>query len=258
MSRFILTQRLCRIATLACGFALLIACQTGNVAHSSGKMAAGGASPCRYYQSPRRLANWNTVGRPSFVARDATDDSVVYTPREGNPVTLHRCSQHYHCWTENFQPTCPGQQPSSVERPPGRCPLPADQPLNSWVEIHTVYSWDVRHDNCDPEKLDCCIPGQFPVVVMGYHAKVTADTTPGPVPVLWGPPSAEWSGSDTGPDNPPGSCKPINAKWSFVLGCNVTVGRGQLGLFHHQDRARGIQSPDRLSSDLNRVDAPQR
>lgn len=88
-------------------------------------------------------------------------------------------------------------------------------------------------------------------MVVGQHARVTADTVPGPIPVAWGPPSAEWTGSNTGPDH--GQCKTVTARWSFKMGCDLTVSLGQLSLFTHPDPARGLQPPARLSRDLNLV-----
>ncbi|HEV7669601.1 MAG TPA: hypothetical protein VGS22_13840 [Thermoanaerobaculia bacterium] len=202
-------------------------------------------------QSPRVLQGWNTVGAPATIARGTTDDTLVYTPAGGTPTTLHRCGQHYHCQIENLQPTCPGQHATAEGGPPGGCPKDSnDLPVGTWIEVHTVFSSEVA-EVCDTETLNCCKTG--PVVVMGYHAKVTANTTTEPIPVDWGLPAAEWSGSNTSPDESPGECKPISAKWRFSLGCDLTVGHGQLGLFRHADAARGLQPPNRLSSDLNRL-----
>ncbi len=225
-----------RAVTLACA-ALFLALA----------VCAQPAPPCKD-QSPRRLEKYDATSKTSTI-RKGPADTLVYTPRGGTPVTLQRCGQHYHCWIENLQPTCAGQHATPEGGPAAGCPkLP---PAGSWVEIHTVYSKEVAHDGCDPETLDCCKAGPF--VVKGYHAKVTEGGKPEPVPVLWGVPAAEWSGSNTGPDNPPGSCKPIHAQWDFKLGCGFTVSLGQLGGFHHQDQARGLQPPDRLSHDLTHV-----
>jgi hypothetical protein len=246
MQPFTLAPKIRRTVTLACGLAMFVV--PAAFAQSSVKSVEP-PPPCTD-QSPRLLENYDAESETSTVAPGA-DDTLIFTPRGGTPTTLHRCSQHYHCWIENLQPECPGQHATAAGGPAEGCPkLP---PVDSWVEIHTVYSAEVG-GSCDPETLACCTKGPF--VVMGYHAKVTADTTPGPVPVQWGPPSAEWSGSNTGPDNPPGECKPIRAQWSFTLGCDLTVSLGQLGLFHHQDQARGLQPPERLSSDLTHVCVP--
>src|SRR6185295_15505967 len=110
-------------------------------------------APCTD-QSPRRLENYPTGDRQPTVTRGATGDTVVYRPEGGTPVTLHRCSQHYHCWIENLQldPSCPGQTATESGGPAEGCPkLP---PVGSWVEIHTAYSAEVGQD-CDPETLGC-------------------------------------------------------------------------------------------------------
>ncbi len=198
-------------------------------------------------QTPRRLEKWNTKDAPATIKRGPTDDVITYIPEGKPPVTLQRCSQHYHCWIENLQPLCSDQHASSIGGPVGGCPARGQLPVGSWVEIHTAYSAEVGI-GCDPETLNCCTKGPF--VVLGYHAKVTADTTQKPVPVMdWSLAAAEWSGSNTGPDD--GGCKPVAAKWRFSLGCDQTIGLGQLGLFCHADQARGLQPADRLSSDLN-------
>ncbi len=198
-------------------------------------------------QSPRRLDNWNTENALPTIQRGANDNTVIYTPNGGSPTTLSRCGQHYHCEIENLQPVCPGQSATGIGGPPGSCPR--QPPVGSWVEVHTVFSATVGTTGCDPETLDCCTQGPF--VVLGYHAKVTADQNPRAVPVVWNPGAAEWTGSNTGPDDAPGQCKPLQVKWRFSLGCDSTLSLGQLGTFHHQDRARGLQSADRLSTDLN-------
>ncbi|HXO21356.1 MAG TPA: hypothetical protein VOA87_15700 [Thermoanaerobaculia bacterium] len=240
MHRITLAPRTRRTMTLACGLALVLAA-------AASVKGAERMVPCKD-QSPRRLEKYDAVSKTASVAKGA-GDTIVYTPKGGTPTRLLRCGQHYHCWIENLQPECPGQHATAAGGPADGCPkLP---PVGSWVEVHTVYSPRLAGGNCDPETLNCCA-GE-PVVVMGQHLKVTAGTTPGPVPVAWGPPWAEWSGSNTGPDIPPGSCKPISAHWSFALGCNSTVSLGQLGLFHHQDQARGLQPPVRLSKDLTHV-----
>jgi hypothetical protein len=191
-------------------------------------------------QSPRRLINYNTrLDRPTVTG----DDQVLtYTPPGGKPVVLQRCGQHYHCRIENWQPECLGQEARELGRPP-LCAQPSE---DSWVEIHTVYAPRNRGQGCDKETLNCC--EGLPVVVKAFHAKVRPGGTPVPIPVLWEQPSAEWSGSNTGPDDFPGDCKPVPARWSFTLGCNFTVTWAQLGLFHHPEPARGIQPS--VSNDL--------
>ncbi len=226
----------CRILIMVGGIALVP------------QIAAFGEGEACTNQTPRRLEKWNTENAPATVKKGATEDTVVYTPKGGSPTTLHRCSQHYHCWIENLQPKCPGQTATDVGGPPDKCPV--KPPVGSWVEVHTAFSSRVGTD-CDPETLNCCIEGPF--VVVGYHAKVTADEKPGKVPVNWTAEAAEWSGSNTGPDDAPGQCKPLQAKWRFSLSCDLKLSLGELGTFHHQDRARGLQPADRLSADLNHL-----
>jgi len=209
-----------------------------------------GVNGCTVYQSPRRLVNFDN-GRRVPAVKQGPGDTILYTPSGSTtPTSLRRCGQHYHCWIENFQ-GCPGQRPTVVGGPP-QCPV--SPPADSWVEIHTIYSPEVG-ENCDPETLACCKGS--PVVVMGYHAKVTGDALPGgvAVPVHFGPEYAEWQGSDTGPDpgNDPQYCRPIAAFWSFTLRCDLTVSQGQLSLFHKQDPARRLQPADRLSHPLVEV-----
>jgi hypothetical protein len=195
---------------------------------------------CGNPQSPRTLADFQQ--QPTFSVDHSADSTaaVVYTrSSDGRKWTLNRCGQHYHCQPENVQPAC-GQQGAR-----GTCAKPVP---GNWVEIHTVYS-SRPATNCDPETLDCCKskdPGD-PVLVIGYHAKVTKKGPPlQPFPVPWGFPSAQWSGSTTG-TKPPVDCKPA-AQWKFILGCDFTVSTAQLGLFKHMDQSRPLQT--RLSQDL--------
>jgi hypothetical protein len=102
--------------------------------------------------------------------------------------------------------------------------------------------------------------------VVAYHAKVTTSTS-GPasclspdshriakVPVCWGPPSAEWSGSTTGP--PYDTCKGP-ALWTFALICEgVEVSRSRLAQLGAPEQVRGLQR-QRLSDDLARVPPPK-
>lgn len=230
-----------RLVALACGLAVL--------ALSSAFAASPRPAPCKN-QSPRRLERWNTVNAPATVAKGATDDTLVYTEHGKEPETLHQCSQHYHCWIENLEPLCRGQRATEHGGPPGACPKPLEQPVGSWVEVHTVYSAGVAPHCEHPETLECCTKGPF--VVMGSHAKVTADRTPAPIQVQWGTPAAEWTGSNTGADDETG-CKPIEAQWRFRLDCGLTVSLGQLNEFTHPDKARGLQPAARLSRDLNHI-----
>jgi hypothetical protein len=201
-------------------------------------------------QTPRVLGKYNLELAQPTVVRGKNDNTIVYKPPGGKPTTLRRCSQHYHCRIENLQPECDGQEASEIGRPP-LCSQPMQ---GSWVEIHTVYAPRVLGQGCDPESLNCCV-GE-PVVVKAYHARVNPGLQSRDVPVLWDLPAAEWSGSNTGPDDYPGGCKPVAARWSFTLGCNYTVTWGQLKTFHHPEPARGLQPPERLSSDLAKVPKP--
>jgi hypothetical protein len=213
----------------------------------AGQPATETGQVCSNPQSPRRLAGYQNT--PTFsISRAAPDsgDSLSYLRlADHRSFLLKRCGQHYHCQVENVQPQC-GQAPSA-----GTCGSPAP---GAWVEIHTVYSTQVG-TGCDPEKLDCCqsLKEGDPVLVMAYHARVTAEGPPlQPIPLPWGYETARWSGSTTGEEKPSQPCKPP-AQWNFVLGCGFTVSKAQLGLFHHLDQARGLQS--QLSHDLVRQPA---
>lgn len=194
-------------------------------------------------QSPRSLtaADWKwTTGTPAVRRRDA--DSIVYSPRVGVDLTLHRCAQHYHCRIENVQ-GCPAEH--EPRAPEAACPR--EPPVDSWVEIHTVYHQGPLRVPT-PQELDLCT--EQPLVVVAHHAQVTRDTTPLPL-VHFGPPSAEWSGSSTNPEPP--DCKPA-AYWAFALGCGFRVSQKQLfDGFDHPEEPRPLQTGDRLSSDLTHV-----
>ena len=202
---------------------------------------ASGQQPCTN-QSPRRLEKFDERSKTSVVSQ-GPDDTIFYTDgRAGVPQRLTRCGQHYHCGIENYQPACVGQVPTV--RPVFECkPVRPGQ----WVEIHTVYAAKVSEKPCDPETLECC--AEPPFVVMGYHAKVAASSFAAPVPVMWGPPSAEWLGSNTNADKPE-ECKPITAEWSFTMGCGFTVTEGQLRTYRHADTLRMLQPPARLGHPL--------
>jgi hypothetical protein len=86
-------------------------------------------------------------------------------------------------------------------------------------------------------------------VVAAYHARVVGSSIAAPVPPRFGQKRAEWLGSSTGPEKPPGECKQA-AEWSFTLGCEFTVTSGQLSVFEHPEPARALQPPDRLSHPL--------
>jgi hypothetical protein len=206
----------------------------------SAQPASKTATTCGNPQSPRVLENWDRTDKVPTVTQ-LTPDSIDYSPRPGAKLVLHACSQHYHCEVENVQPTCPGQHGSSG----GACPK--GLPDESWVEIHTAYhAGPAIHPL--PEDLGKCTVG--PVVVVGYHAKVTSSQDQSPVPIHFGPPAAEWWGSSTNA-NPP-SCKDP-AFWHFTLGCDFTVSRHQLDHFHHADTARPLQTS--LSHDLTHIPA---
>jgi len=194
----------------------------------------GPTCPCTN-QSPRQLGT--TQHSSESIVRQGPNDTVVYKARGSTTTwTLARCSQHYHPQLENLQRQC-------------------TMPPNS-VEIHTAYS---LRPSCVREDTSCCT--QEPVVVLAYQARVTAGGETGPVPVRWGPPWAQWSGSTTGPDKagepcygqlPYGSCKP-HAQWSFLTRCDLQVSQAQLATFRYPEAARPIQPPERLSSDLTLV-----
>jgi hypothetical protein len=219
----------------------------------------GGCANC---QSPRLLPASLPPGGASIVRPGPDDATILYTSGGGNPVPLLRCSQHYHCWIENLQQGC--GQPEG----PGPATCPSVTPLNTWVEIHTVYAPQLTTGcNGNYESTDCC--GGDPKVVRAHHAKVNAGGSPGPVPAYWGRvpgpepgpvpgpvpvfwwnTAFEWSGSTTSP--PTNGCKPA-ALWSFAQGCTFTVSQGQLALFRHPEAARGRQPANRLSNDLRRI-----
>jgi len=206
---------------------------------------------CYHPQSPRRLtaADWNWTSRTPTVSRRTTN-SILYSPRAGVPaLVLYACSQHYHCRIENLQ-NCPDQSASTI---PDLTQCPEHPPVGSWVEVHTAYH-DGPVPNPLPEDLEGCDKTK-PLVVVGYHARVTAGGTALPLPVHFGPPSAEWSGSSTNadpaPPEPP-ACK-LAAFWSFTLGCDFRLSQKQLEEFDHPDRARALQPPDRLSRDLTHI-----
>jgi hypothetical protein len=236
-------ERICTgLATLLIGVAFCL--------RGSAQPADNSGETCQN-QSPRKLEKYEArLEKPSVVRPGEGNTTITYTPPGGQATTLHRCGQHYHCRIENLQPECPGQIAKEVGTPP-LCGQPPD---DGWIEIHTVYSPRVRHDGCDPESLNCCLDS--PVVVVAYHARVKPGAVTVPVPVQWGPPVAEWSGSNTGPDDFPGACKPVQARWSFTLGCDFKVTWGQLKAFHHPEPARGLQPQERLSSDLARFPPP--
>lgn len=209
---------------------------------------------CSNPQSPRKLT-------PAELTRPSTDPkvtkgpggSVIYTPRPGERLTLNPCSQHYHCYIENFQ-GCPGQVASYQDR---ECPKGLPQE-GSWVEIHTAYHRGPAI-NPLPEDLSRCTVE--PVVVVGYHAKVTSSGDGPPAPIHFGPPAAEWSGSSTGVK--PERCLGP-AFWSFTLGCDFKVSPRLFaltpcpGCLTHAEAARKLQPPAALSDDLTCISCPKK
>lgn len=208
---------------------------------------------CRIPQSPRSLtaADWNQTSETPAVSQN-TADSVSFMARDGRKLILHLCSQHYHCRIENVQ-TCEGEKATPAA---GESACPARPPVGSWIEIHTVY-----HEgptlNPLPEDLKSC---RGTLVVLGYHAKVTAAPASSPIPVPFGPPAAEWSGSATNVDVPPPPAPPeckAAAFWHFALGCDFTLSQARIvDRFKHPDEARGLQPPNRLSRDLTHIVRP--
>jgi hypothetical protein len=212
--------------------------------------AAGAEICCNHPQSPRPLTpavEWNyTSTIPTVHKRD--DDSVYFEPRVGVRQILYRCSQHYHCKAENVQ-GCPGESPI----PDAEKDCPAHPTPGTLVEIHTVYHLGPLL-NPTPEGLDRCIPGSL--VVVGYAAKVTQLPSNGLVPLHFGPPAAEWTGSATNVDLPPPPAPPeckVAAFWHFALGCNFEVTEHQLAMFTHPDGKRMLQPQERRSRDLTRI-----
>jgi hypothetical protein len=214
-------------------------------------------------QSPR-IVNpkpWPGVynGQPPFrQASVITDIKPAGDELTYQRERLYLCDQHYHVPVENPQ----GPQDERVI-------LPGEQPhLGQWIEVHTVYAASATAEGakkCRTEfgldnGLKCCEKAGPPIVVRGFSAKVTA--TAGNVqggvnePLIppVGAPLAEWSGSNTGPDKPPGSCKPVAAQWSFLLNRDLTVGKQQLmSVLPRPHGVRDVQSGDRLSNDLTLV-----
>jgi hypothetical protein len=207
---------------------------------------------CKIPQSPRKLlpADYNYTSTVPTVRQGTSNDSIRYSPRAGVEMTLHRCSQHYHCRIENVQ-ACPFEVGHPGQPVGGACQPPK---VGDVVEIHTAYhAGPLRTPT--PENLTGCTDG--PIVVVGYHATLTATGHPG-IPVYFGPESAEWSGSTTNEDNTPNECKPA-VFWSFALGCHFEVGLKALQTaFTHPDAVRALQTGDRVSKDLTHIVAPKK
>lgn len=234
------------LAGIAAVGAVVFVCRL-DAAQPVPKTAAVCPTCCENPQSPRRLtsADWDRTGGPTVSQR--TQDSIFYSPREGARLVLHACSQHYHCKIENVQ-ACPDQHGSNGST----CPALQDR---NWVEIHTAYHAGPAVYPL-PEDLSRCTVG--PVVVVGYHARVTSSPAQRPLPIHFGPPAAEWWGSSTNNIEPPSGCKDP-AFWHFALGCDFTVSRTQLrDEFHHPETARPLQAPNRLSHDLTHIEEPKK
>jgi len=219
-------------------------------------------------QSPRIV---NPHAWPGVYNGHRAESFVTFISVSGEEITykdqykdhhLSLCDQHFHIPVENEQ--CAAESP-----PPGcaneRQIFDPKKPVpRQWIEVHTVYAANADAKECRSNRLDndlaCCKTG--PIVVRGFSAEVTAGDgnvrggggADKPLIPPVGRPLAEWSGSNTGPDKPPDSCKPVAAQWSFLLNRGLTVGQRQL-----KDKkphgARGVQSDDRLSRDLALVGA---
>jgi hypothetical protein len=209
---------------------------------------------CGNPQSPRKVTpetrwNWESTV-PMVSPEQKTPDTIDYSPRAGVKVPMHPCSQHYHCLVENFQ-GCTGQEESNGRR---SCP---DLKPGNWVEIHTAYHMAPAVHPLPEDLGQCDTKDGKPVVVVGYHAMVTSSPAVPSLPLHFGPPAAEWSGSSTNNENDqPASCK-IPAFWHFALGCGFKVSAEQLRHMH-PETARALQSSDRLSHDLTHIEAPKK
>lgn len=235
--------RAVRITLLLATAALLAACATSHPMPQEADEVV--SPPCPVFQSPRRVERFNQGSKTSIVENGSDESWIYYTPRTGSErQKLLLCGQHYHCEIENVQ-ACNGKAPrAGLEE----CKQP---PPGNWVEIHTVYAAAVGI-GCNPETLECCTKAPF--VVRAYHAQVTAGgNIDDPLPAPWQPPFAEWTGSNTGWDEP-GRCKPLSAEWSFSLGCELRVSEAQLSRFHRPDSVRVLQGGVRVSKDLTRVE----
>ncbi|HEY6248572.1 MAG TPA: hypothetical protein VI685_01350 [Candidatus Angelobacter sp.] len=225
-------------------------------------LAARGYSQndCKIPQSPRNVTPkpfpgvYN--GTPPVRADSLITDIVGAATIKYQGQTLYRCDQHYHVPVENTQ-GCPKEKAAPKGEVPRR---------GQWIEVHTVYaavSPSVSPECPYPDKLDhsglgCC--QKAPFVVRGFSAQVSSDgrSVPPGTPIIppVGRPLAEWTGSNTGPDDVPDECKPIEAQWSFLLSCKVKISRRQLSVFPYAHKARDLQPENRLSKDLTLVGKP--
>lgn len=201
---------------------------------------------CAIPQSPRKLWLYDGESKTSIVER-GPDNSVFYTPRGEKPrYQLFLCSQHYHCYPENYQQCLNVPPPTGKETCKGLA-------AGDWIEVHTAYAAKVASPCNKPESLDCCLTP--PVLVRGYHAKITTGGND-PLPDPWDLPLIQWSGSSTGPDKTRNECKAA-AQWSFTPGCELRVSKEVVEKrFRHPDPPRALQPPNRLSKDLTLVTPP--
>ena len=213
-------------------------------------------SPC-INQSPRDLTLQKAEldAKPPVAGLDYNYTSATPVMNPTGPttvqyqgITLYLCDRHYHVPVENRQ-GCTDEKKGI----PG--PNPPD--VNQWIEFHSVYAQVVdTAAGCaeGPDRdLACCKTPPF--VVRAFSAKVTGPVQP-PAPPITQPTNgilAEWTGSNTGPDNPVGGCKPLPAQWSFRFGCQFTLSQTQLERGFHPHGARPEQPPRRLSPDLTVV-----
>jgi hypothetical protein len=239
-------------------------------------LAMGGAQPppraCDPWQSHRNVKTDRT-SRESIVVRVSSDQKKVWVRGRTDPLVL--CGQHYHAPVENVQ-GCKGET-EVISAPPAKA---GDAPgPGQWIEVHTVYAprFDTKCDKYKFQTLDCClgVTAQDPALVRGFSAKVVPGPpgVPGPglpslIPTPGGRPLAEWTGSNTGPDDMPGECLPTPALWSFRLAdCKSPPGITQTVLREFQcpgqakgggqkcgwQGARSLQAGPRVSDDLRRV-----
>jgi hypothetical protein len=229
------------------GGALLLAAMAARGARPLSVCSPAGSPP----QSPRNVdpksAPYDGTSSTSIVSRIAPQaDSIVYRSRPDGPgLTLWRCDQHYHVPIETPQ-GCPADRAGAYGK---TAPAAGPPQAGDWVEVHTVYAAVVSRHDCLDENLKCCLIGPF--VVRGFSAKVTSGGKVPPIIPPTGRPLAEWSGSNTGPDQDPNICKPVAAQWSFQLGCGFNVPSNELPGKPHG--ARPPQSGDRVSKDLTLV-----
>jgi hypothetical protein len=183
--------------------------------------------------APEQGKDYNFVSNIPLV--DTSGNTIVYQRK-----TLVLCDRHYHIPVENIQ-GCPNETAGTPTNPP---------PIGQWVEVHTVYALEasttgecaVGHDH----ELKCCLKPPF--VVVGYSALI-ADHDAFPAGD-----HAEWAGSATKED-PATGCNSTPAEWHFALGCQnrLTQTALQRLVGGKPHKARDVQGPDQVSSDLTLV-----